>query len=119
MIKLLRGELYMKSFFELQKLQIIEEQKLDEELKKIDNAEEYFKNQKLLNFLAITFFVMNLIVIVTASLNEYMLFETNSIKINLVILVFIILSLISLISSIFYKAKTLETLEQHYKKYQD
>lgn len=100
-----------KGFLELQYL---EEQKLRNEIKKIENAEQYYKLLSIFKALAIIFFIMNLVVIITAGIYEFMIVDINSLLVNFLVIIFSITSLILLLISIFYKNKTLDSLDRYY-----
>jgi len=100
-----------KSFLELQ---CLEEQKLNEEMKKIDNAEQYYKMLSMFNSLALIFFVMNIFVIVLAVVSQVLLLSISDNLFTMLICTFVSLAFISLLASVFYKHKTMKVLRQHY-----
>lgn len=97
-------------------LQYLEEQKLQEEIKKIGDAEYYYNMLSVFKSSALICFIASLIMIVIATYAEISLIDTNALLISFVIVTFTILSLISLLMSLFYKNKTLKLLEQHYSR---
>ena len=100
-----------KSFLELQ---CLEEQKLNEEMKKIDNAEQYYKMLSMFNSLALIFFVMNIFVVLLGVISQSLLLSISDSVFTVLIFSFVILAFISLLASLFYKHKTMEVLKQHY-----
>ena len=105
--------MFKKSLLELQYL---EEQKLYAELKKVEDAEYYYRLLKHYKSLALMVFVMNLIVISAAAIYELLLIETDGFAVSVVIMCFNIASFVLLCASSFYKNKTMKLLEQHYQK---
>jgi len=100
-----------KSFLELQ---CLEEKKLNEEIKKIDNAEQYYKMLSMFNSLSLIFFVMNIFVIILAVISQSLLLNISDNLFMMLICSFVTLAFISLLASTFYKHKTMEVLKQHY-----
>lgn len=98
------------------KLKYIEEKVLNEELRKIENAEKYLKNYSLFNSLAIMLFIMSFIMIITVSINKANLINVNESLISMFVMIFSILSLISLIISDFYNSKTINIVKKYYSK---
>lgn len=100
----------------LLQLQYSEEQKAALELKKIESAEENYKITTLYQRLAITIFVLNLVMIISAVVWEKLLIAKNDFIISLIILLFSIISLSLLVISNFYKEKTMNILYNYYEK---
>ena len=100
-----------KSLVELQRL---EEQKLREEIKKIDNAEEYYELLNMYDSLAYIFFIMNILIIILALISDIMIINVNANMMIMLIISFVTLSLICLLASVFYEHKTMKVLQQHY-----
>lgn len=100
----------------LLELQYLEEKKLYEELKKVENAEENYKMLTLYKSLSIFFFIMNLIIVILAITYEAFAINTNGILINLAVMILAIVSLTLLIISNCYKNKTLKILYNYYEK---
>ena len=95
-------------------LKRLEEQQVNEELRKIDNAEKCYKNYSFFNSLAIMLFVMRVIIVVTACFYKTLLIGINDSLISLVVLAFAILSIISLLISSFYNSKTMALAKEYY-----
>lgn len=98
----------------LLKLKYLEEQEVTEELKKIENAEKCFKNYSFFNLLGIMFFIMSMIMVITACFYKTLLIGINDSLISLVVLVFTMLSIISLVISAFYNSKTMSLVKKYY-----
>lgn len=92
----------------------LEEQEVTKELKKIENAEKYFKNYSFFNSLGIMFFIMSMILVITACFYKTLLIGINDSLISLVVLAFTMLSIISLTISTFYNSKTMRLVKQYY-----
>lgn len=99
----------------LKNLRKMEKRYVYNELKKIDNATDCYKNYSLFNSLSVMFFVMSLIVIVTACIYQERLININNISVMIFISVLALLAFISLIISIFYNFKTIDLVKQYYK----
>ena len=72
----------------LLELQCLEEKKIYEELKKVDNAEHYYGLLSLFKKVALTFFIMNLLIICIGAVFEFMVLDNNGMIVNLVIMLF-------------------------------
>ena len=111
MVEILGGGVMRKR---LQKIQYLEQQIINTELCKIDNAEMYYRKCSFFNMMSILFFVMGIIMIITAAIYQSLLININDMLIGLFILLFVFVSLISLIISTFYNFKTIKVAEKYY-----
>jgi len=97
-----------KSYLELQSL---EEKKIKEYIRQIEGANTYYKKLTIYKSLAIVFFILNLLIILSCVF-EYIII--NKLLISFIIVMCSSISLILLFLSNFYKRKTLISLEKYY-----
>ncbi|MBE6149427.1 MAG: hypothetical protein E7170_01725 [Firmicutes bacterium] len=98
----------------LSRLRYLEEQKLNNELKKIGKAERYYKNYSFFNSLSVMFFIMSFVIIAVEVVYKFLFINTNDLLISLVLLLFVSISIISLCISIFYNSKSIALVKEYY-----